>query len=165
MKQREISRKRQIIHFNFSSPWFLFNVVQAIKLRWVLQLNVDTTFSFYLDMIAPCYCSIMMDGAKNSACWSCIPCIFDAESIHHDGAREACLRGQPLRCTGRHPAAGSCLLLEVGARGLIQLIATAWQVSLKQKQTRQRRDVTFFKQNYEYFIKSFSCFISKFLSN
>ncbi len=42
---RGIDAKRDIVHINITSMWFLLNILRAIACGWVFQLNADTTFS------------------------------------------------------------------------------------------------------------------------
>ena len=43
---RGIDAKRDIVHINITSMWFLLNIFRLIACGWVFQLNADTTFSF-----------------------------------------------------------------------------------------------------------------------
>ena len=43
---RDLNAKRDIVHINISSLWFLMNSLRAIASGWVFQLNSDTTFNF-----------------------------------------------------------------------------------------------------------------------
>jgi hypothetical protein len=70
----DIQARRDLVHINITSPWFLFNAFRAIGCGWGIQLNGDATFSFCrtaVDMIGMGVNSI---GAHNHPLtWSIIP--------------------------------------------------------------------------------------------
>ena len=71
---RGIDAKRDIVHINITSMWFLLNIFRLIACGWVFQLNADTTFSFCraaVDMIGFGVNSV--GNHNHPLCWSLIP--------------------------------------------------------------------------------------------
>ncbi len=63
-----------IVYPNFSSLWYLCNVIHKIEASWIFQLNGDATFNV-------CRCTIVLYSfgvnslwnVNNYVCWAIIP--------------------------------------------------------------------------------------------
>ena len=71
---RDLNAKRDIVHINITSLWFLANTLRAIGTGWVFQLNSDATFNFCrtaVDMIG--FGVNSLGNHNHPLCWSIIP--------------------------------------------------------------------------------------------
>ncbi len=70
---RNLDAKRDIVHINLTSPWFLLNLLRVIVSRWVFQLNGDATFSFCRVAVDMSGLGVNSVGNHNHlVCWSII---------------------------------------------------------------------------------------------
>ena len=68
---RDLNAKRDIVHINITSLWFLANTLRAIGTGWVFQLNSDATFNFCrtaVDMIG--FGVNSLGNHNHPLCWS-----------------------------------------------------------------------------------------------